>query len=58
MHFTSVFFLSIVLIFSIDPSIRHINNGSIYQYVWSWTINNNFSLEIKHISAAITISRL
>ncbi|CAI0497114.1 unnamed protein product [Linum tenue] len=55
MHFTSVFFLSIVMIFS---SIRHINNGSIYQYVWSWTINNDFSLEIKHISAAITISRL
>ncbi|CAN0929785.1 NAD(P)H-quinone oxidoreductase subunit 5, chloroplastic [Linum grandiflorum] len=41
--FTSVFFLSI-----------QINNGSIYQYIWSWTINNDFSLEFGYLIDPLT----
>ncbi|CAN1201449.1 NAD(P)H-quinone oxidoreductase subunit 5, chloroplastic [Linum perenne] len=52
--FTSVLFLSIVMIFSIDPFIRQINNGSIYQYLWSWTINNDFSLEFGYLIDPLT----
>nr|YP_009861938.1 NADH-plastoquinone oxidoreductase subunit 5 [Garcinia pedunculata]YP_010587183.1 NADH-plastoquinone oxidoreductase subunit 5 [Garcinia xanthochymus]QKD75956.1 NADH-plastoquinone oxidoreductase subunit 5 [Garcinia pedunculata]UZZ46139.1 NADH-plastoquinone oxidoreductase subunit 5 [Garcinia xanthochymus] len=43
--FPSVLVLSIVMIFSVDLSLQQINSSSIYQYVWSWTINNDFSLE-------------
>nr|ATL59212.1 NADH dehydrogenase subunit 5 [Posoqueria latifolia] len=43
--FQSVLLLSIVMIFSINLSIQQINSNSIYQYVWSWIINNDFSLE-------------
>nr|ANY60263.1 NADH-plastoquinone oxidoreductase subunit 5 [Averrhoa carambola] len=43
--FPSVLLLSIVMIFSVDLSIQQINSSSIYLYVWSWTINNDFSLE-------------
>ncbi|CAN1358396.1 NAD(P)H-quinone oxidoreductase subunit 5, chloroplastic [Linum perenne] len=41
--FTSVLFLSI-----------QINNGSIYQYLWSWTINNDFSLEFGYLIDPLT----
>nr|YP_009926706.1 NADH-plastoquinone oxidoreductase subunit 5 [Lophopyxis maingayi]QNK04997.1 NADH-plastoquinone oxidoreductase subunit 5 [Lophopyxis maingayi] len=47
--FTSVLLLSIVMIFSIDLSIQQINSSSIYQYLWSWTINNDFSLEFGYL---------
>nr|QWE49907.1 NADH-plastoquinone oxidoreductase subunit 5 [Grielum grandiflorum] len=43
--FPSIFLLSIVMIFSFNLSIQQINGGSIYQYVWSWTINSDFSFE-------------
>nr|QPK76651.1 NADH-plastoquinone oxidoreductase subunit 5 [Oxalis corniculata]QWE50352.1 NADH dehydrogenase subunit F [Oxalis corymbosa]QXE43525.1 NADH dehydrogenase subunit F [Oxalis pes-caprae] len=43
--FPSVLLLSIVMIFSVDLSIQQINSSYIYLYVWSWTINNDFSLE-------------
>nr|ARD04897.1 NADH-plastoquinone oxidoreductase subunit 5 [Prunus undulata] len=43
--FPSVLLLSIVMIFSAHFSIQQINHNSVYQYVWSWTINNDFSLE-------------
>nr|YP_010161535.1 NADH dehydrogenase subunit F [Sorbaria arborea]YP_010343165.1 NADH-plastoquinone oxidoreductase subunit 5 [Sorbaria kirilowii]ARC96619.1 NADH-plastoquinone oxidoreductase subunit 5 [Sorbaria sorbifolia]QGZ09244.1 NADH-plastoquinone oxidoreductase subunit 5 [Sorbaria sorbifolia var. stellipila]QRH19245.1 NADH dehydrogenase subunit F [Sorbaria arborea]UOA66756.1 NADH-plastoquinone oxidoreductase subunit 5 [Sorbaria kirilowii] len=43
--FPSVLLLSIVMVFSAHFSIQQINNNSVYQYVWSWTINNDFSLE-------------
>ncbi|BBN67932.1 vernalization5/VIN3-like protein, partial [Prunus dulcis] len=43
--FPSVLLLSIVMIFSAHFSIQEINNNSVYQYVWSWTINNDFYLE-------------
>nr|YP_009699687.1 NdhF [Grubbia tomentosa]YP_010581365.1 NADH-plastoquinone oxidoreductase subunit 5 [Roridula gorgonias]QEJ87556.1 NdhF [Grubbia tomentosa]UZT27686.1 NADH-plastoquinone oxidoreductase subunit 5 [Roridula gorgonias] len=44
--FHSVLLLSIVMIFSIDLAIEQINSSSIYQYVWSWIINTDFSLEL------------
>lgn len=43
--FPSVLLLSIVMVFSTDLSIQQIKRSSIYQYVWSWIINNDFSLE-------------
>nr|ATO89208.1 NADH dehydrogenase subunit 5 [Faidherbia albida] len=52
--FPSVLLLSIVMIFSVDLSIHQINNSSIYQYVWSWTINNDLSLEFGYLIDSLT----
>nr|YP_009868421.1 NADH-plastoquinone oxidoreductase subunit 5 [Biancaea sappan]QKG62816.1 NADH-plastoquinone oxidoreductase subunit 5 [Biancaea sappan]QPF96461.1 NADH dehydrogenase subunit 5 [Biancaea sappan] len=52
--FPSVLLLSIVMIFSVDLSIHQINNSSIYQYVWSWTINNELSLEFGYLIDSLT----
>nr|QGU84354.1 NADH-plastoquinone oxidoreductase subunit 5 [Casearia velutina] len=52
--FTSVFLLSIVMGFSTDLFIQQLNSSSIYQYVWSWTINNDFSLEFGHLIDPLT----
>nr|YP_010512518.1 NADH dehydrogenase subunit 5 [Luetzelburgia bahiensis]UXL83842.1 NADH dehydrogenase subunit 5 [Luetzelburgia bahiensis] len=52
--FPSIFLLSIVMIFSVDLSIHQINNSSIYQYVWSWTINNDLSLEFGYLIDSLT----
>nr|CUR04854.1 ndhF [Acacia murrayana] len=52
--FPSVLLLSIVMIFSVNLSIHQINNSSIYQYVWSWTINNALSLEFGYLIDSLT----
>nr|QBE87620.1 NADH-plastoquinone oxidoreductase subunit 5 [Limeum aethiopicum] len=52
--FSSISLLSIVMIFSIKLSIQQINSNSIYQYVWSWTINNDFSLEFGYLIDPLT----
>nr|YP_009634955.1 NADH dehydrogenase subunit 5 [Priogymnanthus hasslerianus]QBS49914.1 NADH dehydrogenase subunit 5 [Priogymnanthus hasslerianus] len=52
--FPSILLLSIVMIFSINLSIHQINSSSIYQYVWSWTINNDFSLEFGYLIDPLT----
>nr|YP_009765303.1 NADH-plastoquinone oxidoreductase subunit 5 [Lysiloma watsonii]QIS95580.1 NADH-plastoquinone oxidoreductase subunit 5 [Lysiloma watsonii] len=52
--FPSVLLLSIVMIYSVDLSIHQINNSSIYQYVWSWTINNDLSLEFGYLIDSLT----
>nr|AZM31643.1 NADH dehydrogenase subunit 5 [Sophora flavescens] len=52
--FPSIFFLSIVMILSVDLSIHQINNSFIYQYVWSWTINNDLSLEFGYLIDPLT----
>nr|YP_009338207.1 NADH dehydrogenase subunit 5 [Gymnaconitum gymnandrum]YP_009906222.1 NdhF [Delphinium grandiflorum]ANJ04520.1 NADH dehydrogenase subunit 5 [Gymnaconitum gymnandrum]QLH90176.1 NdhF [Delphinium grandiflorum] len=52
--FSSVLLLSIVMIFSADLSIQQINGSPIYQYVWSWTINNDFSLDFGHLIDPLT----
>nr|ATL61564.1 NADH dehydrogenase subunit 5 [Dunnia sinensis] len=52
--FQSVLLLSIVMIFSINLSIQQININSIYQYVWSWVIINDFSLEFGYLIDPLT----
>ncbi|RZC65733.1 hypothetical protein C5167_009427 [Papaver somniferum] len=52
--FLSVLLLSIVMFFSIDLSIQQMNGSSIYQYLWSWTINNDFSLEFGDLIDPLT----
>nr|YP_009771708.1 NADH-plastoquinone oxidoreductase subunit 5 [Zollernia splendens]QIT02493.1 NADH-plastoquinone oxidoreductase subunit 5 [Zollernia splendens]QVX30208.1 NADH-plastoquinone oxidoreductase subunit 5 [Zollernia ilicifolia] len=52
--FPSILLLTIVMIFSVDLSIHQINNSSIYQYVWSWTINNDLSLEFGYLIDSLT----
>nr|YP_009671099.1 NADH-plastoquinone oxidoreductase subunit 5 [Passiflora tetrandra]QCX30326.1 NADH-plastoquinone oxidoreductase subunit 5 [Passiflora tetrandra] len=52
--FSSIFLLSIVLVFSTNLSIQQINSSSIYQYIWSWTINNDFSLEFGYLIDSLT----
>nr|YP_010725348.1 NADH-plastoquinone oxidoreductase subunit 5 [Adenosma glutinosa]WDY12249.1 NADH-plastoquinone oxidoreductase subunit 5 [Adenosma glutinosa] len=52
--FPSILLLSIVMIFSINLSIQQINSNSIYQYVWSWTLNNDFSFELGYLIDPLT----
>nr|YP_010175047.1 NADH-plastoquinone oxidoreductase subunit 5 [Oreocharis esquirolii]QSJ56030.1 NADH-plastoquinone oxidoreductase subunit 5 [Oreocharis esquirolii] len=52
--FTSILLLSIVMIFSTNLSIQLINSSSIYQYVWSWTLDNDFSLEFGYFIDPLT----
>nr|YP_010325153.1 NdhF [Sonneratia caseolaris]UNO54736.1 NdhF [Sonneratia caseolaris] len=52
--FPSILLLSIVMILSVYLSIQQINRSSICQYVWSWTINNDFSLEFGYLIDPLT----
>nr|YP_009766969.1 NADH-plastoquinone oxidoreductase subunit 5 [Ateleia glazioveana]QIS97504.1 NADH-plastoquinone oxidoreductase subunit 5 [Ateleia glazioveana] len=52
--FPSILLLSIIMIFSVDLFIHQINNSSIYQYVWSWTINNDISFEFGYLIDSLT----
>nr|UZC36963.1 NADH dehydrogenase subunit 5 [Pteridophyllum racemosum] len=52
--FSSVLLLSLVMIFSADLSIQQIRGSSIYQYVWSWNMNNDFSLEFGDLIDPLT----
>nr|YP_010383912.1 NADH-plastoquinone oxidoreductase subunit 5 [Camellia suaveolens]QZP42804.1 NADH-plastoquinone oxidoreductase subunit 5 [Camellia sp. XJ-2021]UEQ17867.1 NADH-plastoquinone oxidoreductase subunit 5 [Camellia suaveolens]UEQ17955.1 NADH-plastoquinone oxidoreductase subunit 5 [Camellia sp. XJ-2021]UKE81263.1 NADH-plastoquinone oxidoreductase subunit 5 [Camellia sp. XJ-2021]UZX49946.1 NADH-plastoquinone oxidoreductase subunit 5 [Camellia sp. XJ-2021] len=52
--FQSVLLLSIAMILAIDMSIQQINSSSIHQYVWSWIINNDFSLEFGYLIDPLT----
>nr|YP_009158033.1 NADH-plastoquinone oxidoreductase subunit 5 [Pariana campestris]AKH04730.1 NADH-plastoquinone oxidoreductase subunit 5 [Pariana campestris] len=52
--FPSVLFLSIAMVFSVYLSIQQINGSSIYQYLWSWTVNNDFSLEFGYLIDPLT----
>nr|YP_010625820.1 NADH-plastoquinone oxidoreductase subunit 5 [Leptadenia pyrotechnica]WBG94581.1 NADH-plastoquinone oxidoreductase subunit 5 [Leptadenia pyrotechnica] len=52
--FYSVLLLSIVMIFSMNLSIQQINSNSSYQYVWSWIITNDFSLEFGYLIDPLT----
>nr|UYP38906.1 NADH dehydrogenase subunit 5 [Narthecium californicum] len=47
--FASVLLLSIAMGFSAHLAIQQINGSFIYQYLWSWTINSDFSLEFGHL---------
>nr|YP_010878174.1 NADH-plastoquinone oxidoreductase subunit 5 [Mesoamerantha malvernii]WHE19970.1 NADH-plastoquinone oxidoreductase subunit 5 [Mesoamerantha malvernii] len=50
----SVLLLSIAMVFSANLSIQQINGSFIYQYLWSWTINNDFSLEFGYLIDPLT----
>nr|YP_010264970.1 NADH-plastoquinone oxidoreductase subunit 5 [Rubus trianthus]UIO60177.1 NADH-plastoquinone oxidoreductase subunit 5 [Rubus trianthus] len=52
--FPSVLLLSIVMLFSAHFFIQQLNNNSTYQSVWSWTINNGFSLEFGYLVDPLT----
>uniref|UniRef100_A0A3Q7G341 NADH-Ubiquinone oxidoreductase (complex I) chain 5 N-terminal domain-containing protein n=1 Tax=Solanum lycopersicum TaxID=4081 RepID=A0A3Q7G341_SOLLC len=52
--FQSVLLLSIVVIFSIYLSIHQINSSSVYQYVWAWIINIDFSLDFGYLIDPLT----
>uniref|UniRef100_UPI0030FE1BD7 NADH dehydrogenase subunit 5 n=1 Tax=Peperomia griseoargentea TaxID=69412 RepID=UPI0030FE1BD7 len=52
--FISVSLLSIALYFSINIFIQQVNGSSIYQYLWSWTINNDLSLEFGYLIDSLT----
>lgn len=52
--FPSILLLSIAMVFSVHLSIQQINGSSIYQYLWSWTINNDFSLEFGYLIDPLT----
>nr|YP_010465009.1 NADH-plastoquinone oxidoreductase subunit 5 [Limonium otolepis]UUL95441.1 NADH-plastoquinone oxidoreductase subunit 5 [Limonium otolepis] len=52
--FPSISVLSIVMIFSTKLSIEQINSSSIYQYIWSWTVNNDFSFEFGYLVDPLT----
>nr|YP_010580447.1 NADH-plastoquinone oxidoreductase subunit 5 [Ficus howii]UZS91274.1 NADH-plastoquinone oxidoreductase subunit 5 [Ficus howii] len=52
--FPSVLLLSIVMLFSTYLVIQQINKPSIYLSIWSWTINNDFSLEFGYLVDSLT----
>uniref|UniRef100_UPI00315D7EE0 NADH-plastoquinone oxidoreductase subunit 5 n=1 Tax=Plantago cornuti TaxID=197799 RepID=UPI00315D7EE0 len=52
--FPSILLLSIVMLFSTNLAIQQINSNFIYQYVWSWTLNNDFSLELGYLIDPLT----
>nr|YP_009661229.1 NADH-plastoquinone oxidoreductase subunit 5 [Amphilophium chocoense]QCT82426.1 NADH-plastoquinone oxidoreductase subunit 5 [Amphilophium chocoense] len=52
--FPSILLLSIVMIFATNLSIQQINTSSIYQYVCSWTLDNDFSLEFGYLIDPLT----
>nr|YP_010976451.1 NADH dehydrogenase subunit F [Stellaria neglecta]WNX95253.1 NADH dehydrogenase subunit F [Stellaria neglecta] len=52
--FSSIFLLTIAMLFWITLSIHQINSNSIYQYVWSWTINNDLSFEFGYLFDPLT----
>nr|YP_009757741.1 NADH dehydrogenase subunit 5 [Prescottia stachyodes]QIM61151.1 NADH dehydrogenase subunit 5 [Prescottia stachyodes] len=52
--FPSVLLLSIAMWFSTNLSIQQINGNFTYQYLWSWTINNDFLLEFGNLLDPLT----
>lgn len=52
--FPSVLMLSIAMVFSANLAIQQINGNLIYQYLWSWTVNNDFSLEFGYLIDPLT----
>nr|YP_009556381.1 NADH-plastoquinone oxidoreductase subunit 5 [Gypsophila vaccaria]QBC70775.1 NADH-plastoquinone oxidoreductase subunit 5 [Gypsophila vaccaria] len=52
--FSSISLLTLTMLFSMTLSIQQINSNSIYQYVWSWTINNDFSFEFGYFLDPLT----
>nr|YP_010290365.1 NADH-plastoquinone oxidoreductase subunit 5 [Anarthria humilis]ULQ64131.1 NADH-plastoquinone oxidoreductase subunit 5 [Anarthria humilis] len=47
--FPCILLLTIAMIFSANLSIQQINGNPLYQYLWSWIINKDFSLEFGYL---------
>nr|WDY86059.1 NdhF [Polygala vulgaris] len=54
MAIPTILLLSIIMIFAVYLTIQQINKSSIYQYVWSWTINNDLSFEFGYFIDSLT----
>nr|YP_009762769.1 NADH-plastoquinone oxidoreductase subunit 5 [Wolffia brasiliensis]QIQ59789.1 NADH-plastoquinone oxidoreductase subunit 5 [Wolffia brasiliensis] len=52
--FPSILLLSIGLIFSANLAFQQITGSYFYQYLWSWTIHNDFSLEFGYFIDPLT----
>ncbi|YP_010167175.1 NADH-plastoquinone oxidoreductase subunit 5 (chloroplast) [Nymphaea colorata] len=52
--FPAVLLLSIVMVFSTKLAIQQINGSSIYEYLWSWSITSDFSLEFGYLIDPLT----
>nr|YP_009251776.1 NADH-plastoquinone oxidoreductase chain 5 [Gloriosa superba]AKB93059.1 NADH-plastoquinone oxidoreductase chain 5 [Gloriosa superba] len=52
--FISILPLSIIILISASLSIQQMNGSIIHQYLWSWTINNDFSLEFGYLIDPLT----
>ena len=52
--FPSILLTLVTLIFSLNLSIQQINESLIYQYLWSWTIHKDFSLEFGYLIDPLT----
>nr|YP_010290569.1 NADH-plastoquinone oxidoreductase subunit 5 [Centrolepis aristata]ULQ64515.1 NADH-plastoquinone oxidoreductase subunit 5 [Centrolepis aristata] len=52
--FPNILLLNISIIFSFNLSIQQIKGNPIYQYLWSWVINNDFCLEFGYIIDPLT----
>nr|UDZ59810.1 NADH-plastoquinone oxidoreductase subunit 5 [Helanthium tenellum] len=52
--FYSVLSLSIAFTFSVNLSIQQIRGSLVYQYLGSWTINNDFSFEFGYLIDPLT----
>ena len=52
--FPSILLLSVAVGFSVNLSIQQIKGSFIYQYLWSWAINNDFSLEFGYLIDSLT----
>nr|YP_009310565.1 NADH dehydrogenase subunit 5 [Cabomba caroliniana]ANA10729.1 NADH dehydrogenase subunit 5 [Cabomba caroliniana]AUD56534.1 NdhF [Cabomba caroliniana]AYE67854.1 NADH dehydrogenase subunit 5 [Cabomba caroliniana] len=52
--FPAVLLLTTVMVFSTKLAIQQINGSSIYEYLWSWTITSDFSLEFGYLIDPLT----
>ncbi|CAN6458803.1 unnamed protein product [Victoria cruziana] len=52
--FPAILLLSIVMVFFTKLAIQQINGNSIYEYLWSWSITSDFSLEFGYLIDPLT----
>nr|QYB21651.1 NADH-plastoquinone oxidoreductase subunit 5 [Lagarostrobos franklinii] len=50
----SIFLICTAMFLSFNLFLQQITGGPIYQYFWSWIINNNFSLELGYLIDPLT----
>nr|YP_009113808.1 NADH-plastoquinone oxidoreductase subunit 5 [Stangeria eriopus]AFR45454.1 NADH-plastoquinone oxidoreductase subunit 5 [Stangeria eriopus]BAR93423.1 NADH-plastoquinone oxidoreductase subunit 5 [Stangeria eriopus] len=50
----SISLLGIAMLLSLNLFLQQITGGPVYQYLWSWTINKNFSSELGYLIDPLT----